>query len=184
MDYNATHEKAAPAGGIRELTRIALLVAMLSVSSYIVIPLPFSPTAISAQTMVINLIALLLPPRQTVKTMLMYLTAGAAGLPVFLGGNSGIGALAGPAGGYLFGFVAAAFLISLIKGSRKSLKRYIMATLLGIPVIYLFGVLQMSAVTGMGLPAALSAGALPFIPGDIFKCVAASFIALALNRAL
>lgn len=184
MGINETRQEAMPAGGVRELTRISLLVALMSVSGYIVIPLPFSPTAISAQTMAVNIIALLLPPKQAVKTMLIYLMVGAAGLPVFLGGHSGIGAIAGPAGGYLFGFAAAALTISLIKASQKSLKRYILAALTGMPVIYLFGVLQMSAVTGMGPRAALAVGVLPFIPGDIFKCAAASFMAAALDRAL
>ena len=47
-----------------ELTKMALLTALICVSAYIVIPLPFTPASLTAQTLVVNLIALLLTPRQ------------------------------------------------------------------------------------------------------------------------
>lgn len=49
---------------ITELTKMALLTALISVSAYISIPLPFTPASLTAQTLVVNLIALLLTPRQ------------------------------------------------------------------------------------------------------------------------
>ena len=45
-----------------ELTKMGLLTALICVSAYIVIPLPFSPASLTAQTLVVNLIALLLTP--------------------------------------------------------------------------------------------------------------------------
>ena len=50
--------------------------------------------------------------------------------------------------------------------------------------MYLFGIVWLSFVTGMGLEKALMAGALPFIPGDLFKVFAASFIGTAINKRL
>ena len=47
-----------------ELTRLALLIAMNCVSAYIVIPLPFSLSPIVLQTLVVNLVAFLLSPKQ------------------------------------------------------------------------------------------------------------------------
>ena len=46
-----------------ELTKMALLTALICVSAYIVIPLPFTPASLTAQTLVVNLIALLLTPQ-------------------------------------------------------------------------------------------------------------------------
>lgn len=175
------------AGGVRELTRIALFVALLTVSSYLSFPLPFSPVPVTAQTVVLNLIALSFTPKQVFKTVGIYILAGAVGLPVFSMGSSGLGVLAGPGGGYLWGFLAAALLVSMLKamfGRKGSFIHYFLAALAGIPVVYLFGVVQMSVVLSLDLPRALSLGALPFIPGDIFKCAAAAFLALSAERVM
>ena len=56
-----------------ELTKMALLTALICVSAYIVIPLPFTPASLTAQTLVVNLIALLLTPRQAAFTMVVYI---------------------------------------------------------------------------------------------------------------
>lgn len=187
MDINGARNNVMTAGGIRELTRIALFVTLLTVSSYLSLPLPFSPVPVTAQTIVLNLIALSFTPKQVFKTVGIYILAGAAGLPLFAMGRSGLGVLAGPGGGYLWGFLASALLVSMLKGTsceKSSLIRYLLATLAGIPVVYLFGVTQMALVLSLDLPRALALGALPFIPGDIFKCVAAAFLALTAERVL
>ena len=54
---------------IRSLTIMALMTALLSVSTYIKIPLPFSTASITAQTLMVNLIGLLLSPLQTLAVM-------------------------------------------------------------------------------------------------------------------
>ena len=82
-----------------ELTKMGLLTALICVSAYIVIPLPFSPASLTAQTLVVNLIALLLTPRQAAFTIIVYIFLGLTGLPVFSGGVGGPGKLFGPTGG-------------------------------------------------------------------------------------
>ena len=72
-----------------ELTKMALLTALICVSAYIVIPLPFTPASLTAQTLVVNLIALLLTPRQAAFTMVVYILLGLTGLPVFSGAMGG-----------------------------------------------------------------------------------------------
>lgn len=128
-------ENGTKPNGVRELTRIALLVAMLSVSSYIAFPVPFSPVPIVAQTLVINLIALLLTSRQAFKTVAIFLAVGAMGMPVFARGSSGLGALVGPSGGFFVGYLVAVVVMSKLKelsGGQKSLGRYLLITLAGI----------------------------------------------------
>lgn len=185
MDANGARKNVIVGGDVRELTRIALFVALLTVSSYISLPLPFSPVPVTAQTMVLNLIALSLTPKQVFKTVGIYILAGAAGLPLFAMGASGPGVLVGPGGGYIWGFLASAIVISVLKrtwGEKGGLIRNFLAALAGIPIVYLFGVTQMALVLSLDLPRALALGALPFIPGDIFKCAAAAFLALAAER--
>lgn len=170
---------------IQTLTKIAVCITLLIVSSYIVIPLPFSPVVITAQTLVVNVIALVLPPKQAFSAMGVYLFAGLIGLPVFSGGVSGPSKFLGPTGGFLIGFLAAVVVISLLKGKQSSFWRYLLVTVcVGLPIIDLFGVLLMCIVHQMTIPAALMAAVVPFLPGDILKAVVACLLAVALNRVL
>ncbi len=163
----------------RELTKMALLVALLCVSAYIVIPLPFTPAMIVATTLVFNLAAFLLTPRQTFIVALVYTFIGAIGLPVFSGGTGGFGKLFGPTGGFIWAFIVAYPVVSYLKGPVPSFKRYsLVSILVGIPLTYVGGVAGMMFFLDLDLWAALVAGAFPFIPGDILKCVIAAYIAV------
>ena len=99
------------------MTAMGLMAALLCASSYIVIPLPFTAVSITAQTMVVNLIGMILGPADTAAVFLVWILLGAAGAPVFSGGSGGVGILLGPGGGYIAGFFAAA---PLGEGNRKA----------------------------------------------------------------
>ena len=160
------------------LTRLALLIALNCISAYIIIPIPFSQSPIALQTLVVNLVAFLLPPKQACLTMLVYIGIGLIGVPVFTGGTAGPGKMFGPTGGYIWGYVVAAGLIAWLKGKTYNFKRFsLIAVVLGIPSIYLLGVIQLKLVTGMPWEAAVVSGVLPFIPLDIVKCIAAAALA-------
>lgn len=57
----------------KRLTLLAMMLALISVSSYIAIPLPFSDAKITAQTMIVNLIGLLIAPQDTILVMASWL---------------------------------------------------------------------------------------------------------------
>ena len=144
-----------------ELTKMALLTALICVSAYIVIPLPFTPASLTAAF-----------------TMVVYILLGLTGLPVFSGGMGGPGKLFGPTGGYIMSWIPAVMLMSWLKGKYYSFKRYCLVTILvGMPVIYLIGSAYMKFITGMDWAATFTAAVIPFIPLDIFKCFAAALIA-------
>lgn len=162
---------------------MALLAALLCVSSYISIRLPFSAVPITAQTLIINLIALLLKPKKAGITVVIWILLGAVGLPVFSNGNAGFGVLAGPTGGYIFGYLIAAILIALARGKKNNWIRNIICVIaIGFPVIYAVGVPWMKAVTGIDWKAALLTGLVPFLVGDVIKAVASVAIAKPLYR--
>ena len=168
-----------------EMTRLALLVAMNCVSAYIIIPLPFSLSPIALQTLIVNLVGFLLSPKQAFITMLIYILVGLIGIPVFTGGTAGPGKLFGPTGGYIFGFLVAALIISWLRGNNYGFKRCaFLGVVIGIPVIYLLGVAQLKFITGIGWEEAVVTGALPFIPMDIVKCIAAAYITAPIQKAI
>lgn len=169
----------------KDLTKISLCVALLCISSYIVIPLPFSLASITAQTIIVNLIGLIMLPKEAFITMFTFILLGACGLPVFSGGTGGIGRLFGPTGGYLLGYLIAAVVISLLKGKEVNIKRYLFITMIvGIPIIYLCGLTTMKIYMKGNLIQLLTASVFPFIPGDILKCILGSYIAVVLNKRL
>lgn len=168
---------------IRDLTYSGLFAALIIVLGYVSVPLPFSPVPVTGQSLAIMLAGSILTTRQASLSVLTFLFLGIVGVPVFAGGTAGIGVILGPRGGYLIGFLAGAIVISLLKGKGNRLSLLAVTNVVGgIVVIYTFGVIWLSVVTGMGLNEAFVAGALPFIPGDIAKVVIATPLALVINE--
>ena len=181
-EINKNH-RGASVNKTAEMTRMALMVAMNCVSAYIIIPLPFSLSPLALQTLIVNLTGYVLNAKQAFMTMLVYLLVGLAGVPVFTGGSAGPGKLFGPTGGYIIGFLVTAVFLAYFRGEKYNFKRYaLLGCVIGIPLIYVFGVVQLKLITGMGWDKAIMTGALPFIPLDIVKCLAAAVIAGPINR--
>lgn len=181
-EINKNH-RGASVNKTAEMTKMALMVAMNCVSAYIIIPLPFSLSPLALQTLIVNLTGYVLNAKQAFMTMLVYLLVGLAGVPVFTGGSAGPGKLFGPTGGYIIGFLFTAVFLAYFRGEKYSFKRYaLLGCVIGIPLIYVFGVVQLKLITGMGWDKAIMTGALPFIPLDIVKCLAAAVIAGSINR--
>ena len=85
------------------------------------IEIPNSPVPFTLQTLFVLLSGALLGPRLGTVSMLAYLGAGAAGLPVFSSFGFGVARLLGPTGGYLLAFPAAAFVAGSLSGSVRPL---------------------------------------------------------------
>ncbi|MEF9951021.1 MAG: biotin transporter BioY [Clostridium sp.] len=169
---------------IKDITKVSICIALLCVSSLISIPVPFS-APITGQTLMVNIIALILVPKYAFAAIGGYLLLGAFGLPVFSGGTSGFGVLVGPTGGYLLGFLVAAPLISYLKGSLANFKRYALVSIfVGMPIIYIIGAPWLGFMTGMGLVKSFLIGILPFLAGDIIKCIIGAFLSVKIIKRL
>jgi len=162
---------------IRQMTLVSLFAALTAVGAFISIP--FYPVPLTLQTLFTLLAAMTLGSVMGTSSQIIYVLLGLIGLPVFAGFKAGIGILFGPTGGFLFGFIFSAYIIGkLIELKKeKNIFYYFLAGFLGIVIIYFIGVIQLALVTGIGIKRALLIGALPFLPGDILKIIAASFIA-------
>ena len=164
---------------------MALCVAILCVTAFLVVPLPFTPIVISLHTIAVNLIALILSPIQAGITVLIYLLMGLVGLPVFSAGTAGPGKLFGPTGGFYFGFLFAVIAISLLRGKKISMKRYaIVSIAIGIPIQHMCAIVGMCIHNGGNVIAAFATVSLPFIIGDIIKCLMSSMVGVSLNKVL
>ncbi len=147
---------------IKKMATMAMLVALLVVCSQLAVPVGNVP--ITAQTAAVMLIALLLSPGYAALTVLVFILAGGIGLPFFANFKGGLGVLLGPTGGYLYGFVAAAALISALSGRQFSWLRSIAGCTAGLLFVYLFGAVQLKLLLDLeSYGAAFALGGIPYI---------------------
>lgn len=169
----------AQSSELRKMVFSSLFAAMISVGAYIKIPLPFSPVPVTMQPLFVFLAGSMLKSKWGTLSVLIYTLLGIAGLPVFAGGASGLGVILGPTGGYIIGFIIAAFVIGYL--SEKSGKNNYISNIfyigIGLVIVYIPGVAQLAIVAKLDLMQAIAAGMLPFIPGDILKLAIAAHIA-------
>jgi biotin transport system substrate-specific component len=159
----------------------AVFAALTGICSIISIPLPFSPVPINLATLSVFLAGGLLGAKYGAISQIIYVLLGAVGVPVFHSLTSGLGILTGPTGGYIIGYILAAFIIGRIYSSTKHL---LLALLAGIVACYALGTLWFIYLTGVNLWSALLMCVIPFIPGDIIKILAALLLIKKLKRFL
>ena len=163
------------------LTRDVMLVVTFSLinaaAAQVSISLPFTPVPITGQTFAVLLTGALLGSRLGAWSLLLYLAEGAAGLPVFALGRSGLVTLLGPTAGYLIAFPAAAFAAGWLaeRGWDRRALTTALAMLVGNVVIYAGGVSWLARFVG-GLPEAVALGMAPFLIGDAIKLVLAAVL--------
>ena len=168
---------------IKGMIFAALFAALTAAVAPFKIPLGFTPVPITLQTLVVLLAGAMLGSYYGALSMILYIVVGALGLPVFAGGGSGIGALLGPTGGYLFSYFIAAFVIGKMLEKKKKPKflDYVVPMVVGTIIIYFLGGLQGMFVTGLALKAIIIGWVLPFIIGDTIKLLAAAYISKSID---
>ena len=148
------------------------------------VAVPWIPVPFTLQTFSVLLCGLILGSRRGALSQLIYLAGGAAGLPVFAGFNRGFLTLAGPTGGYLFGFVLAAALVGGLaeRGWDRKVWTTAAAMAIGSVLILTLGCAWLTFFVGW--PKSLWLGVIPFLPGDAFKAAAAACAVPAVWRVL
>jgi len=140
------------------------------------------PVPVTGQTFAVLMLAALLGSRRGVLCILVYLAEGMAGLPVFAQGKAGLAYMLGPTGGYLVGFVCAAWVVGIL--SERTWDRRVTTTVaamvLGNLAIYACGLVWLSCLVHLfakplsgGL---LAVGLYPFVIGDLLKIALAAVL--------
>lgn len=156
----------------KDMVNIALFTVLIVICSWISIPtvVPFT-----LQTFAVFFSCLVLGGKYGTCSVFIYLLLGALGLPVFSNFTGGIGALLGPTGGYLAGFLLSALMMWIMENlfGRKRWV-FIVSMILGLLVCYAFGTawfffvytLASKAITFKKI---LGLCVLPFIIPDLLK---------------
>jgi biotin transport system substrate-specific component len=141
------------------------------------------PVPITGQTFAVLMVAALLGSRRAVLCVLTYVTEGLLGLPVFAQGGAGLGILLGPRGGYLLGFLAAAYVVGSLaeRGWDRRPATAVLAMVLGNLGLYVCGLTWLYCLahvfarplSGRGV---LAVGLYPFLAGDAVKIALAAIL--------
>ena len=158
-----------PQAGNSLLVRLVLVMAgtlLLALSARVQVH--FWPVPMSMQTFVVLGLSAAYGARMAGITVATYLAQGAMGLPVFTAGG-GIALLAGPTGGYLVGFLAAAIVVGALadRGFCRSRLSTLAAFVAGTLVIFAMGVAWLTVL--FGFATAITAGVAPFLLSEAAK---------------
>jgi len=165
-----------------DICYIAMGAVIICLTAWITIPtvVPFT-----LQTLGVFVVLRVLGGRRGTLCVMLYLTLGLIGLPVFSGFSGGPGVLVSITGGYLIGFLLMSLLYwCLTKTMRLVCSIENIALIAGLLVCYMFGSIWLACFYG-GIDffkKALVVGVLPFVIPDLIKLVVSAVIARLMKK--
>ena len=170
----------------KRVARAGVMVALLAVSAQVMMPI--GPVPFTLQTMVLAMVPAALDPGTAVLSVASYVLLGALGLPVFAGFNGGVGALLGPTGGFLWGFVLGSALAGLVakalEGRLAAYPRSLACAAALVLVSYACGTVQLMALMNLDHMGALAIAVIPFILPDAVKIAVGARLGCTVARAI
>ena len=164
-----------------QLARNAALVlagsALMAISAQVAVPASsLWGVPITLQTLAIPVLVALLGRGLGTAAVIAYLAEAALGLPVLQGFAGGLVKFAGPTAGYLIGFPLAAWLVGTLyeRGLDASYARRFGAVFIGTAAVFVTGAGWLAFGLHLGLEKALFVGVVPFLIGDVAKCLVAA----------
>ena len=168
---------------LKEMCVTAVFAALICIAAPFSINIG-SLVPISLATLAVYIVSGMLDVKCSVSAVAVYILLGAVGLPVFSGFSGGVQKLFGVTGGYIFGYLALALIVSLMTCKIKKKYIYPLSMVLGTAVLYLIGTVWFIIETKTAVTAALMSCVVPFIPGDLVKIAAASVLCVNLKPGL
>ena len=166
-----------------------LMACITGLMAQIIIPLPWTPVPITAQTLAVLCSGLFLGKKYGCLSQIMYIVLGITFLPWFGGMTGGLDIVLGSTGGYFVGFIIASYFIGYITENYAKARNFTrMFAVIGVAnfaLIYIPGLaglaLWYSLTTGatLGIVDLLMMGLVPFIAGDIVKVLGAASVSKA-----
>ena len=178
-------ERFEDASTATKLVMSLLLACFTGIMAQIIIPLPWTPVPITAQTFAVLCSGLLLGKKYGCLSQILYVILGIAFIPWFGGMTGGIEVLLGSTGGFLIGFIIASYFIGAIRDNYCSARNFTrMVIVIGIAnlaLLYIPGLAGLALwLNATGTPVSIAnvlmMGLVPFIAGDIVKILGAASV--------
>lgn len=168
---------------LRGLILASIFVAITAILAQVQVQLWIVP--FSGQTLAVGLAATILGSRYGSLSMIGYLLVGLIDVPVFAGLSGGPHIVFGPTGGYIIGFIAAAYATGrILEKTSFNLKMALVANIVGMFVSLIFGVIQLKFILDLSWGAAMASGFYPFLIVGFIKAFLASWIGILVRRRL
>ena len=178
-------ERIQDASTATKLLMSLLMACFTGIMAQIIIPLPWTPVPITAQTFAVLCSGLFLGKKYGCLSQILYVVLGIAFIPWFGGMTGGLEVFLGSTGGFFIGFIIASYFIGLITEKYAHARSFTkMALVIGIAnfaLIYIPGLAGLALFLGfqgtsVGIVDLLMMGLIPFIAGDIVKILAAASV--------
>ena len=142
---------------------------LLALASQVFIP--WQPVPFTLQSAAVVFMGLSMGRARATAAVVLYIFEGMVGFPVFAEAHFGLATLMGPAGGYILGFVPAAFLAGFLmeRGFARYYLTALIAALVSALIIFAVGYIQLSAF--VGLLQAYVLGVKPFLLTESAKLI-------------
>ena len=163
-----------------------MMACFTGIMAQIIIPLPWTPVPITAQTFAVLCSGLFLGKKYGCLSQILYIVLGVAFIPWFGGMTGGLDIFLGSTCGFFIGFVIASYFIGLITEKYAKARSFTkMAIVIGIAnfaLIYIPGLAGLALWSNLtqgatiGIVDLLMMGLVPFIIGDIVKILGAASV--------
>ena len=162
-----------PGAAVRDVALVLAGAVFVGLSAQVSVPLPGTPVPVTGQTFAVLMAGAALGWQRAVPSMLLYLAAGAAGVPWFAEGSSGTGAASL---GYVIGFVLAGAAVGALaaRGGDRTALRTVLTMTLGTLLIYAVGLPYLVLARDVPLSRGFALGVQPFLLGDAVKVLLAA----------
>lgn len=151
---------------------IALMTCIVIICSQIAIP--FGGIPMTLQTFAIAFCGYMIGIKGLC-VILVYLTLGVVGIPVFAGFGSSFAFLLGQTGGFLFGFLPLVFFCGLTMHIKSHIKTFFIS-MIGLILCHIMGIVWFSVITGNPLFSSFLFTSLPYLLKDILSLIFARIL--------
>lgn len=182
-------ERIQDASTATKLLMSLIMACITGIMAQIIIPLPWTPVPITAQTFAVLCSGLFLGKKYGCLSQILYIVLGVAFIPWFGGMTGGLDIFLGSTFGFFIGFVIASYFIGYITekyaGARSFTRMAIVIATANFALIYIPGLaglalwFSLTQGTALGVADLLMMGLVPFIAGDVVKILGAASLSKA-----
>ena len=161
---------AIPGARVRDAVLVVSGALLTALFAQIAITVPGSPVPITGQTLAVGIVGATLGARRGAASLGLYALLGLF-LPFYADGNSGWEIVWGASGGYIIGFIFAAYAIGWLaeRGADRNVLLAFLAFVVGQLIIFAFGLVGLKLATDESWSWTIHNGFTIFIVGGLVK---------------